>query len=104
MATVTVLSRMVTVWLQLTPRRQHNATQVIEKMVRPERFELPTFWFVARIRALSPIACHLRTSGQPLENTLVGSPAQHLSLGLRLSPFAPGLVTVWLQSRGRRTA
>jgi hypothetical protein len=22
--------------------------QVIEKMVRPERFELPTFWFVAR--------------------------------------------------------
>jgi hypothetical protein len=21
---------------------------VIEKMVRPERFELPTFWFVAR--------------------------------------------------------
>ena len=23
-------------------------SQVIEKMVRPERFELPTFWFVAR--------------------------------------------------------
>ena len=22
--------------------------QVIEKMVRPERFELPTFWFVAQ--------------------------------------------------------
>jgi len=21
---------------------------VVEKMVRPERFELPTFWFVAR--------------------------------------------------------
>ena len=27
--------------------------QVIEKMVRPERFELPTFWFVAR-RSIQP--------------------------------------------------
>jgi len=25
-----------------------ETSQVIEKMVRPERFELPTFWFVAR--------------------------------------------------------
>jgi hypothetical protein len=29
-------------------RREHNYVQVIERMVRPERFELPTFWFVAR--------------------------------------------------------
>jgi hypothetical protein len=28
--------------------RKATRLQVIEKMVRPERFELPTFWFVAR--------------------------------------------------------
>jgi len=28
--------------------RVPSCTHVIEKMVRPERFELPTFWFVAR--------------------------------------------------------
>jgi len=28
--------------------RRVACSQVIEKMVRPERFELPTFWFVAR--------------------------------------------------------
>ena len=27
--------------------------QVIEKMARPERFELPTFWFVAAGNGLS---------------------------------------------------
>jgi hypothetical protein len=26
--------------------------QVIEKMVRPERFELPTFWFVANLEGV----------------------------------------------------
>ena len=29
-------------------RRFCNADYVIECMVRPDRFELPTFWFVAR--------------------------------------------------------
>jgi hypothetical protein len=28
--------------------RGEQKQQVTEKMVRPERFELPTFWFVAR--------------------------------------------------------
>jgi len=28
--------------------RSRRQLQMIEKMVRPERFELPTFWFVAR--------------------------------------------------------
>jgi hypothetical protein len=28
--------------------RKTTKLQVTEKMVRPERFELPTFWFVAR--------------------------------------------------------
>ena len=28
--------------------RKKGYPQVIERMVRPERFELPTFWFVAR--------------------------------------------------------
>jgi hypothetical protein len=27
--------------------RSRRQLQMIEKMVRPERFELPTFWFVA---------------------------------------------------------
>jgi hypothetical protein len=29
-------------------RKEDDYPEVIEKMVRPERFELPTFWFVAR--------------------------------------------------------
>ncbi len=37
-----------TVRAQLASWRHAYPSQVIEKMVRPERFELPTFWFVAR--------------------------------------------------------
>jgi hypothetical protein len=28
--------------------QEWNSSQAVEKMARPERFELPTFWFVAR--------------------------------------------------------
>jgi hypothetical protein len=44
----TVGKRTVTVPGQLASRRQPYSLQVVENMVRPERFELPTFWFVAR--------------------------------------------------------
>jgi hypothetical protein len=37
-----------TVRAQSASGGQPHHAQVYEKMVRPERFELPTFWFVAR--------------------------------------------------------
>jgi hypothetical protein len=37
-----------TVFTTVRFRRERDYAQVIERMVRPERFELPTFWFVAR--------------------------------------------------------
>jgi hypothetical protein len=33
---------------QLTHQSPNRLPQVVEKMVRPERFELPTFWFVVK--------------------------------------------------------
>ena len=46
--------------LLLSRELRHPGTDKrLAGMVRPERFELPTFWFVARHRAMMPLFYHL---------------------------------------------
>ena len=37
-----------------------NSLYVVDSMVRPERFELPTFWFVARVNGRKLLQIHIQ--------------------------------------------
>src|SRR6202034_1426959 len=67
-----------------------GSVQVIERMVRPERFELPTFWFVAKILPASPFV-FLFTALVPLRHVHENTPIRgrpHCTLLKDLYPYS----------------
>jgi hypothetical protein len=75
----------------LTYQLPFNLLVFKEEMVRPERFELPTFWFVAGNRRLLPFVRRDQRLGQMSENAALAP----LSRALRRRLFTRFCSVVW---------
>jgi hypothetical protein len=75
-------------WTQLNPRAKSDTLYVIEFMVRPERFELPTLWFEAK--------CSIQLSyGRTPRTTSSANPILPSRFHCLTARGAMGRISVW---------